>query len=161
YYDVNRHVAIARHADLEINDPRTFNPVHVQSDELLQLNADLFRSQVAAVNASQLPWGPVLEITVKDATLENRPIVRRTIFGFPIINLATGQPVTTTQRYVTGKNSVFWLDGVPVFYLPYVQGDAEHPLGPLEAVSAGYNHIFGAQFYTTWNMFDLIGIEKP
>jgi hypothetical protein len=159
YYDVNRHVAIASHADLEIVDPRMFNPVHVQSDELLQLNADLFRSHAASVNASQLPWDPGLQLTIQDATLENRPIIRRTIFGLPIINLATGQPVAEVQRYVRGKNAVVWLDGIPVFYLPYVQGDAEHPLGPLDTAGIGYNHIFGFQFYTTWNMYDLVGIK--
>src|SRR5262249_50551700 len=39
------------------------------------------------------------------------------------------------------------------------QGDAEDPLGPLESINFNYNKIFGVQFFTTWNVYDLIGVS--
>lgn len=158
YYDVNRHVAVATQANLEISEPRLINSIHVSADELFQINQNLFRASQSSINASALPWDPGMSINIQDATLENKKIIRKTIFGFPIIDRNTGQPIEDTQRYVRGRNMFLFLEDIPVFYLPFVQGDAEDPLGPLENVGIGVNGIFGFQLYTTWDVHDLIGV---
>ncbi len=160
YYDVNRNVAVALDADLEIIDGKLINPLHLEADQLLQLGANKFKAIRAKLNASALPADPGLSIRVDDAKIERRQIIRYTIFGQPIIDRNTGQPVKDTQRYFTGQNVVVQLEDVPVFYLPFIQGDADDPLGPLENISVGYNRILGAQLYTTWDMYDLIGITE-
>jgi hypothetical protein len=48
---------------------------------------------------------------------------------------------------------------VPIFYLPFLQGDANDPLGPLQEINIKYDRIFGAQFFTSFNMYNLIGID--
>ena len=160
YYDINRSVAIATHADLQIDDPRLLNPIHFKSDEILQLNANVFRAVNAEVSASALPADPGLSIVVKDAELETRQVIRKTIFGRPVIDRKTGQPIAETQRYFKGKNAAIYLEDIPVFWVPYLQGDAEDPLGPLENVGLSYNRIFGMQIYTTWDVYDLFGVSK-
>jgi hypothetical protein len=160
YYDVNRHVAVALKGHLEITDPRVKYPLTISAPELIQQNEDLFEAHHADVSASALPYDPGLKLTTSEATLENREIQRRTIFGLPIIDLKTGQPATETERYFTGDNVFVDLEGIPIFYSPVLKGDAEHPLGPLETVGINYNTIFGLQVFTTWNMYDLIGITK-
>lgn len=160
YYDVNRHVAVATHADLEIDDPRLLNPIHVQSEEILQLNSNLFQAKKTLLSASALPWDPGLSVTVQDTTLETKQVYRRNIFGRKVIDLKTGQPIHETQRYFRGKNALVWMEDVPVFYLPYMQGDVNDPLGPLENVGFNFSRIFGFQLYTTWDVYDLIGITK-
>src|SRR5204862_3159167 len=100
-------------------------------------------------------------LTVSESTLEVREIVKKNIFGVTIIDRKTGQPVIENQRYFTGYNVFVWLEGLPVFYLPFLQGDAEDPLGPLKNISIGYNKIFGFQLYTTLDLFNLIGLKAP
>jgi hypothetical protein len=51
------------------------------------------------------------------------------------------------------------VEGIPVFYLPYLQGDANDPLGPLESLNFKYDRVFGFQFLSTWNIYDLLGID--
>lgn len=158
YYDVNRHVAIATHAHLEIFEPRMQYPLHVQSNELFQLNQDLFKAEKGMITGSPLPHDPGVSVTVRDVTVEQRKVTRTTIFGRPFIDRATGQPIVETQRYARGRNAVLWLEDIPVFYLPFFQGDVEDPLGPLQNLTFNFSRIFGFQIYTTWDVYDLIGI---
>ena len=51
-----------------------------------------------------------------------------------------------------------WLAGIPVFYLPYVQGDVHDPLGPLENLMFNFNRIFGFSTYITWDVYDLLAL---
>ena len=64
------------------------------------------------------------------------------------------------ERLFRGDDVLFKLEDYPFFYFPYVQGDANDPLGPLTAVSFNYsNKVFGFELMTTFNMYDLIGID--
>jgi hypothetical protein len=159
YYDVNRNVAIALDADLEVKQPGLPDPVHLQGPELYQLNARLFEVRQSSVNASKLPYDPGLRLTVSKGTLEEIDIVKRGLFGRQILNEATGQPETEKQRLFRASNVVVWLEDVPIFYLPYVQGDAEDPLGPLENLAFNYNRVFGFQAYLTLDVYDLVGLD--
>src|SRR5581483_4902503 len=49
-------------------------------------------------------------------------------------------------------------ESVPIFYWPYIQGDANDPLGPLQNFSFGQDQIFGTQVYLTFNMWNLLRI---
>jgi hypothetical protein len=160
YYDVHRHVAVALHAGLEITDPKILYPILVQGDELFQLNENLFQANHAIIGASALPWDPGLRAVARETTFESKIVERKTIFGFPFIDLATGKPVVNTERYFRSRDVTLELEGIPFFYTPYLAGDVEHPLGPLESIGVNYNSIFGVQLSTTWDMFQLLGISK-
>jgi hypothetical protein len=163
YYDVKRHVAVALKADLQITPPTTAglrDDVHLDADTLLQLNENLFQARIARVSASALPYNPGLAVRAQEANFEARPVQRRTIFGLPVIDLKTGLPLTETQHYFSSRNVFLDLEGVPIFYTPVLKGDVQHPLGPLESIGANYNHIFGFQLFTTWDVYQLIGITR-
>jgi hypothetical protein len=160
YYDVKRHVAVALKATLEMTDPRVPKPIYVSGEEMLQLNEFLFQVKKANVYASELPYDPGLKIATSDTTVETRVLQRRSLLGLPFIDPRTGQPLTETEHYFKSSNVVLDLEGVPIFYTPYLAGNVEHPLGPLEAVGANYNHIFGFQLYTTWDMYELLGLKR-
>src|SRR5262249_8894667 len=81
YDDVNRHLAIVLQADLEIKQPGLPEPVHCQGVEILQLNAKLFEVGRSDGNASKLPYDPGLSVGVSHATLEEKDVLKRTIFG--------------------------------------------------------------------------------
>ncbi|MCI0455384.1 MAG: hypothetical protein L0Z62_00200, partial [Gemmataceae bacterium] len=160
YYDVARGVAVAREADLELTRKGLPEPLHLQGPEILQINPKLFHLPRGSFNASKLPYDPNLKLTLGKASLEEIEVPKRGLFGLgpPRTDPNTGQPLVARQRIFRGRNVVLWLGGVPVFYLPYIQGDADDPLGPLEGLSFNYNRIFGFQAFLTLDMYDLLGL---
>jgi hypothetical protein len=98
-------------------------------------------------------------VVVAKSTLEMKDIPKRTIFGNLFVSRRTGEPEVEHQRLFHGTDVFLRIEDIPVFYLPFVQGDANDPLGPLQDVSFNYDRIFGFQLKTTFNMFDLIGVD--
>jgi hypothetical protein len=159
YYDVGRNVAVAMHADLELRRPDVLLPVHVRAEELQQLSPTLFKGVKSEVFASRLPSDPGLKVYVAEATVEEKEIPKKSIFGRQYINRQTGVPETENQRLFDGSSVFLELERVPVFYLPFLRGDVNDPLGPLESVTLGYNRVFGARVGATFNVFDLLGMD--
>lgn len=158
YYDVGRNVAVAFKADLEFNQPGVVSPVHLKSEEVHQLGPNRFEATQAVIFSSKTPADPGLALTFAHVSLEEKRVLKRTIFGTTVTDRLTGEPLSETQQLVRGDNVILRLEDFPVFYLPYIQGDAHDPLGPVQNINVGYNRIFGGQFSTTLNVYDLIGI---
>jgi hypothetical protein len=159
YYDVGRNVAVAYQADLEFRQPRLPDPVHMRADELLQVSPNLFKAKRAEIFSSRLPSDPGLKVVVMNANLEQKKVPRRYgPFGRTAVDPKTGQPEIVNERLFWGWNSLIKLDNIPVIYLPYMQGDPRDPLGPLNSINYSYNRLFGNQFFTTWNVYDLFGL---
>jgi hypothetical protein len=163
YYDVGRNVAIVRPGELILKQPGLPDPMHLQSPQILQQNAKLYELGKTQVNASKLPYDAELRLTMSKASLEQLDVPKRGLFGLgpARIDPKTGQPEIYKEQLFRGKNVVVWIGPVPVFYLPYVQGDARDPLGPLENIGFNYNRVFGFQLFTTWDIYDLIGMVPP
>jgi hypothetical protein len=162
YYDLSRNVAVARPADLEFRQPGVPDPIHLRAEELVQVSPKLWRAIRSELSSSRLPSDPGLKIYVVEATLEERQVPKRGLFGRPVFNPLTGQEEIQTQLLFHGDNVFLEIENIPIFYLPFVQGDARDPLGPLEDVELSYNRVFGFRLGVTLNLLDLLGIEpKP
>jgi hypothetical protein len=161
YYDLNRNVAAAVGADLEFRQPGIPDPLHLRSSELEQLATNQFKAIQAEFYSSRLPSDPGLKLVMAEATLEQKRVPRTSIFGEQYTNRTTGLVETEEQQIVHGDNVFLKLEDVPIFYLPFVQGDANDPLGPIRSVNAGYNRVFGFQAGVTLNVFDLLAITPP
>jgi hypothetical protein len=165
YYDVNRNVAIALQADLEIKQPFLADVLHVKAQEMQQLNAKLSHVIRAEVYSSKLPSDPGLKLVVSDGDLEEKEVPKKSIFGRQVISRATGQPEIDKQEIFTGRNAFLDLGVVsdlyaPLFYWPWFRADVRDPLGPLESLGFNYNRIFGFQFLSTFDVYDLLGIDR-
>src|SRR5439155_25232892 len=51
------------------------------------------------------------------------------------------------------------LEDVPVFYVPFIQGNARDPLGPLKSLSFKQDRIFGTQVYSSFDVWNLLNRE--
>jgi hypothetical protein len=162
YYDVRRNVAVARKADLSLQTIKLPYPVHIQSEEIIQENPKFYRMRQSRIFSSLLPSDPGLEVDIRDGTIEERQYERWQLFGLlpPPVD-KEGKPKVVTDHIFTGSNVLFRVEGVPVFYFPYLKDRIEDPLGPLDGISMGYNRIFGFQIYTTWDIFDLLDLDHP
>jgi hypothetical protein len=159
YYDVGRNVALAYQADLEFKQPGLPDPVHLRAQEVQMLSPFNFRAVHAETFSSRLPSDPGVKIVVTEATLDEKQVPKRSIFGIQFINRVTGQPETAQQRLFHGDNVVIRLEDYPIFWLPYIQGDANDPLGPLRSIMLNYNRIYGFQAGLTFNAYNLLGMD--
>jgi hypothetical protein len=159
YYDVSRNVAVARQADLEFRQPGLPDPIHMLSEELIQVSPKHYQSLGTELSSSRLPSDPEVKIYLVQATLDEKQVPKKTLFGRQVYNHVTGEPEVETQLLFRGNNMFLKVEDIPIFYLPVVQGDARDPLGPLENIQLNYNRIFGFQTSLTLNLYDLFGID--
>jgi hypothetical protein len=158
YYDVHRNVAVAVQADLELRRQGLADALHLKADEIYQVSPTRFEAVRAEVFSSRLPSDPGLKVVFARASVEEKKIERSGLFGlFRPTDPKTGQPQTYTERLVRGENVLLRLEGVPIFYLPVVQGDANDPLGPLQSLGFKQDRIFGTQVFTTFDVWNLLG----
>jgi hypothetical protein len=160
YYDVSRNVALALSADVEWRQPGVPDMIHFTADEMQQLSPTVFRAIKGSFFSSKLPSDPGLKVVFAEATLEEKKRFRRTIFGREVVNVQSDQPALEVQKLVRADDIFLRIEDVPVFYLPFLQGDANDPLGPIRDVTIGYNNIFGLHVGATWDVFDLLGIDR-
>ncbi len=161
YYDVNKNKAVALRADLELAFDNQPDTVHLQAQRMDRLGRSEWHATRASAFSSKLPSDPGLEFLTSEATLTERETVRRNIFGLPYRKLPSGEPDTSFERTLTGRNARAELLGVPIFYTPYLRTDPSQPLGPLLGFGFGTNRIFGTQFYTSWDLYNLFALRPP
>lgn len=161
YYDVERERAVALAASLELAPEKSPDPLRMNGDEVRRLDPENWEVLGGSFNASKLPSDPGLRIDTNRLTLSEREVRLRNAFGIPYRDLLTGEPVYGKEQLVTAYGAVPRLAGVPVMYYPRIRTDATDPLGPFVGFSFGQNRIFGTQFYTTWDLFDLLALKPP
>ena len=159
YYDVDRNVAVALTAIFEARQPGLPDPIVVTADELLRTSATTYELTKGMAADSKLPSDPGLKVVFATATMEDRTVPRISLFRREVVDRATGQVIRDQELYVIAHNVYFDIEGVPVFYLPYVAGNARDPLGPVQSATIGYSKIFGFDLGVTLNAYELLGIQ--
>lgn len=160
YYDLRHNTAIALKAELQFYEPRVPDPIFIRAEELQKLGESEYRVVQAEMFASQTPADPGLKVYIAEATVEEKRKKRAGFFGNPIVDRETGETLEYTESLTRGRNAFIKAWGLPIFYLPYLQGDARDPLGPIEAINLGFsNRVFGGQFGLTLNAWDMLGIQ--
>jgi hypothetical protein len=164
YYDVNRNVAVAVTASLELKQLLAKqgippDPIILRADELLKTSPTTYEMTHTEIFSSKLPSDPGLKVYVNQVSIEEKTVPKLSIFGRRVINRATGREEQEQQTIVHGTNVFLELENIPVLYFPYLSGDLRDPLGPIEDVSFGYSRIFGFQFGVGLNAYDLLGIQ--
>lgn len=161
YYDVNKNRAIARNADLEFVQPGLPAAAHVKAEELWQLSRTEYEAIQARIFSSKLPSNPGLQLSLSRLNIEERQVDTRGWVEKLLTGGAEPEPaLLARQHYFRGRNAMLRVTEVPFFYLPYLQGDARDPLGPLQGISFGQDVVFGTQVYTTWDLVELLGLRK-
>ncbi len=117
---------------------------------------EIFKSEVFS---SRLPSEPGLKVELHDGVIEDNTVPMKNIFGQPVIDRKTGQPLTVRQTILTGNNEFFELEQIPFFWMPHISANVQAPLGPLQDFNFGYNHLFGVQLGVTLNVNQLLGLQ--
>lgn len=159
-FDAREKKGLLLDAELEAYLPSLKGSVRVLAERIQQLGPNTFHAQHASITPS--PYGkPGYRVQATDAYLEQR--FRTSTFGGaaePAIDPATGEPEQETQNWITSLNNVFFIEDVPVFYLPYLSGPADKSQFPLESVLFAEDRIFGVQIRTQWDLLKLLGLTE-
>ncbi len=159
YYDVNRNVAVAVGADLELRQAGVPDPVHLRADELEKLSATDYRARRGEFFSSRLPSDPGLKIVFAQATLEEKKEPRRSLFR-RLLGLADDNPNAVAESIVRADEVFLEVESVPIFYLPFIKGDARDPLGPVHSITFGTNRVFGTQIGVGLDTYELLGLDR-
>jgi hypothetical protein len=146
-------------AEMQFYEPRVPDPIFIRAAELQKLSENQYRVIKAEISASQTPADPGLKLYIAEATVEEKRKKRTGLFGNEVADRQTGEVLEYTESLTRGRNAFIKIWDIPVFYLPYLQGDARDPLGPIEAINAGFSNIFGGQFGLTLNTWDMLGLQ--
>ncbi len=153
YYDVSRNVAILLNGEVIVAQPGVAEPVHLRAREIRQVGRKEFEASDAEFFASRLPSDPDFRIFVREATLEEREVTRRGLFGL-------GEQ-TETQLWATGDDVKLNVGDASIPILPYAEGDLRDPLGPLDRVRVRTDRIFGFGLLLDWDVYELFGAARP
>ncbi len=159
YYDVNRNVAVALDARLELKQPLLNDPIIATAREIRQTSVNTFEIYRSLVFSSKLPSDPGFTSSMRDGVIEDVTVPMKNLFGNPVLDRKTGQPVMLRETLLTGNNTFFELEQVPFFWLPHVSTTLQEPLGPVQNFNFGYNHIFGVQLGVSLNAYELLGLQ--
>jgi lipopolysaccharide export system protein LptA len=156
-YDARENRGLIFDAELKAFIPALKDTVRVRAERIRQLSRNSFHASNAWTSTSRF-GKPGYRIQATDVFLENRQ--RQPWFGAPDIDPETGEPETEV-RWLTSINNTLFVEDVPLMYVPYLSAPAEDPHIPLRRLSFGNDRIFGFKARSAWDMFGLLGMEKP
>lgn len=158
FYDAREDKALLLNAHLKTTVPNFPIKFRVRAERLRQLSQDTYQAQRAWITTSE--YGrPGYRLQSSDIFIEPR---LDSWFGDgPQIDPETGEKIPSVTPWATTLNNTFLLNDVPLFYFPYLSFPAEDPNIPLRNITVENDRIFGWQVYTQWNMWKLLGINRP
>ena len=142
YYDLPNNQAAVMDAVL-----RTYTrkgrrlPVYARAEELRQVADDQWEAKRATVSTSEF-FTPHLSIGLDRVTITERD-----------------DPAGGSTTWVKGNGLTMEALGVPFFYWPSFEGEADSP--PLKEVRSGYERFKGFGISTEWDLFKLLGLAAP
>ncbi|GJM23963.1 MAG: hypothetical protein DHS20C16_03780 [Phycisphaerae bacterium] len=150
YYDFAHDRALVLDAVMRMLDPVRSLPIYVRADMIRQLSAREFVANDAKFTTSEF-YTPHYHIGA-----EELEIVDRT----PAVSLAPRQRGVITGTY-EAKKPTLNLNNVPILFWPYARGNISDTETSLKNVRTGFSGDFGAEFQTRWELFNILGLERP
>lgn len=139
YYDLERNQAVVMDAVMRTST-RVGLVAYARADEMRQLAADEFTAENARVSTSEF-FTPHLSVGVQRLTISQQP------------------ESEDSGAYMTGTHATLRANGTPFFYWPYIAGSPNQV--PIKTVNVGFQDYRGAEIDSEWDLYALMGIEKP
>ena len=161
YYDVPNHVGTVLNADVLTPAPTYEGKVRLHAEVLQQTDQDHFFAKHAFFTSSRM-GSPGYRIEAGDVDFEDhqRPIVDA-VTGQPLTRPGTAEPAIEHDATIKAWNDVFYFEGLPIFYWPVIAADLNDPTYYIRRASFKQDSVFGTQFFSDWNMYQLLGIHHP
>lgn len=162
YYDVNNQLGTLVEADLNAPVPSYLGTVRLKSELIQQVGKNRFVARDTTVTTSKFEL-PTYRLQAREIVFEDEetPVVNP-LNGAPLIDEETGEPAVDRTQTVTSNGNFIYLGPVPVFYWPTFATDLEEPSMFIQQLTYKNDSIYGNQFLSRFNAYQLLGIKhKP
>ncbi|MBI3862669.1 MAG: hypothetical protein HY290_12335 [Planctomycetia bacterium] len=160
FYDVRAERALLLDADFRAKIPNVDGKVRIRADRLRQLARNTYQGQNAFITTSpQLK--PGFRLQASELFVEPRDDHPWFLTQPREVDPVTGEIDDSPVLWATSLNNTFFVEDVPVFYLPYLSVPAEDPNIPIRDLAYQSDRIFGQQIRTRWDIFKLTGLDRP
>ena len=161
YYDVQTESGVILESEMLSPIVGYNGLVRLKADVIQQVNRNRFLGSNAGVTTSLLGvpsyW---LQTGSFSFTGTDRPVVdART--GLPEIDPATGKPRTTLDGEIVSRSNSVFFGSIPVFYWPTIRTTLDKPTYYLNSLDVNNDNVFGTQVLTGWDLYQLLGINRP
>jgi hypothetical protein len=143
YYDFRTRQAIMLDPLLRLHTRDTPIPVYARAREVRQLADNQWQARKVRVSTSEFAT-PHLSIGADRMTITQRP--RRGDTDNPDV-------------FLDSRGNVLALEGVPIMLWPDFKGTVNDV--PLRSVQVGSNKTDGVRIRTEWDLYTLLGVERP
>jgi hypothetical protein len=160
FYDVREERALLVDSKIRARIPGSTAAVVVSAQRLRQLARDTYHAENASITTSKY-LKPGYKIQASQIHIEPRQEEPLWFQQPRPLDPETNEPDDSPMLWATSLDNTFYLEDVPVFYLPYVSAPAEDPNIPLREIGFQSDRIFGQTIRTRWDLFKLTGFDRP
>lgn len=143
YYDFRTRQAIMLDPLLRLHTRDTPIPVYARAQEVRQLAENQWQARNVRVSTSEFAT-PHLSIGADEMTITQRP---------------RAHDPDQTEVFLESRGNVLGLEGIPIVPWPNFKGNVDDV--PLRGVQLGSNKADGIRVLTTWDLYTLLGRERP
>jgi hypothetical protein len=158
YYDFTSQRAVMLDSTLYSVDTTRNVPVYLRAKEIRQLARGEYAAKDASFSTSEFHT-PHYNIGASNVYLQDIT---------PHVEGETGHPYDpsthTKEEHIyafKAQNTTVDVQGVPIFYWPYLAGDTSNDDIPLRRIRVSNSREYGLSLQTNWNLFALAGQPDP
>jgi len=160
YYDVRGRRGVVLNAEMLTPVPQYQGLLRLKAEVLQQLNEQRYEAYNAALTSSRIGipryWFQTQNVAVDDV---QTPVVDP-LTNQPLLS-ANGELQVQHQMLATSRDNSIYLGGLPVFYWPVIATDLTQPTYYVNGFRLKNDRVFGTGPMIDWNMFQLLGIQRP
>lgn len=165
YYDVETQQGTILKADMRTTARGVNGPVRIKADVIQQLDENRLNAFGTAMTTSRLGvpryWLQSESISLQQVAPAQSSLVFDPANGVAGRQLTDGLDEPESEYVVDGQRNRIYLGGVPVFAWPRIRTSLNDPTLYLESFSINNDQIFGTQVQTGWNLYQLLGLQRP
>lgn len=135
--------------------------VRLKADVLQQLNEQNFIAYNGAFTSSRMgvPTYWLQSETISFQDIQQTP--GDPFSGQPAIDPISGEPIVEHDMLATSRNNFAYFGGYPFLYWPTLATRLNKPAFYIDRITYRSDRVFGQQFLTDWDVYELLGIRKP
>jgi hypothetical protein len=163
YYDVRQKVGVVLAAELLTPLPSPVYPglVRLRANVLRQVDQDRYVAEDAGFTTSRFGL-PSFEIRSGQVVLEDSQHPEIDVYsGAPAVDPRTGEPRIQHEQRLTARNDFIYAEDIPIFYWPVFSSDLERGDFYVTRLQFKEDSVFGAQFDSQFDAYQLLGIRNP
>ncbi len=149
YYDFEESKALIYNAVARTIAPSRNVPIYIRATEIRQLNETSYEARNAKLSTSEF-YTPSYHVGATKVYFEDRTE-----------KLPSGEQVGLAAGRYKIYNSTMNVEGVPLLYWPFTQGDFRQAETSIKSINVSYDSDYGPTVKSRWYLFPLIGIQEP